>query len=176
MKVNQALRSAIWIAVLVIGGRLPALADVPPAATPDAAGSHYDTSIRTVYGSQYPVAGKLDIQISSDGIVQGYYHNAYEKAFIPVSGGRDGTYIWFDIGPSAALTGIGEPGGRVHVVGTIAADGTITGQLYPNYITSQTGTNLSPQGTHGQPTVILQSSANSDDQYLFSAKLVATQH
>jgi hypothetical protein len=62
--------------------------------------THYSTAITTVYGSQYPIAGHLDLQLYSSGIVRGYYHNAYQKAFIQVVGGRDGSYIWFDIGPS----------------------------------------------------------------------------
>jgi hypothetical protein len=170
MSFNGALRAAVWVALLAFGGMLPAIADTPPPAAA-AAANHYDTNVHLMYGSQYPVAGKLDIDITPNGIVTGYYHNASENAFIPVNGGRDGSYIWFDIGPSAALTSFGEFGGRVHVVGTIAADGTITGQLYPNYIGAQPGSSLSPQGTGGsaQPTII-QASSNSIDEYLFSAK------
>ena len=30
-----------------------------------------------------------------DGHLRGYYHTSLYKIFIPVAGGRDGTYIWF---------------------------------------------------------------------------------
>ena len=84
--------------VTIVAMSAPALADTPAATT--WTDYHYDTAITTVYGSPYPIAGKLDIQITQEGILRGYYHNAYQKAFIQVVGGRDGNYIWFDIGPS----------------------------------------------------------------------------
>lgn len=139
----------------------PALADAPAAtAWTD---YHYETAITTVYGSPYPIAGKLDIQITQAGILRGYYHNAYQKAFIQVVGGRDGNYIWFDIGPSTTdigIPGVEGPTGRIHIVGTMAGDGSIHGQLFPNY----EGSINAPVNPQPGPTEL--------DQYLFAAKPV----
>src|SRR5580704_2086792 len=68
------------------------------AATTDL---HFTTSITQVYGSQYPITGKLDLQVFPGGHLRGYYHTSYDKLYIQVVGGRDGNYIWFDIGPSS---------------------------------------------------------------------------
>ncbi len=38
------------------------------------------------------------------GHLRGYYHTSYYKLFIPVVGGRDGDYIWLDIGPAASIS------------------------------------------------------------------------
>ncbi|HEY1428370.1 MAG TPA: hypothetical protein VGF18_02275 [Candidatus Tumulicola sp.] len=108
----------------------------PVAAAADDTSStpytHYSTAITTVYGSQYPIAGHLDLQLYSSGVVRGYYHNAYQKAFIQVVGGRDGSYIWFDIGPSPVDLGIGvAPNARLHIVATMNTDGSFRGQAYP---------------------------------------------
>jgi len=138
----------------------PALADTPPAAATD---YHYETAITTVYGSPYPIAGKLDIQISATGTLRGYYHNAYQKAFIQVVGGRDGNYIWFDIGPATSdigIPGVESPNGRIHIVGTLASDGSIHGQLFPNYGTDD---NTGEMGSFASPV---------PDQYVFAAKPV----
>src|SRR5581483_10334917 len=59
----------------------------------------FETAITSAYGSQYPITGRLDIQIFPAGNLRGYYHTSYNKLFIDVVGGRDGDYIWFDIGP-----------------------------------------------------------------------------
>jgi hypothetical protein len=94
--------------------------------------THYSTAITTVYGSQYPIAGHLDLQLYSSGIVRGYYHNAYQKAFIQVVGGRDGTYMWFDIGPSPVDLGLGVANNaRLHIVATMNSDGSFRGQAFP---------------------------------------------
>src|SRR5580704_14712276 len=94
--------------------------------------THYSTAITTVYGSQYPIAGHLDLQLYASGIVRGYYHNAYQKAFIQVVGGRDGTYMWFDIGPSPVDLGLGVANNaRLHIVATMNSDGSFRGQAFP---------------------------------------------
>ncbi len=121
--------------------------------------SHYATAITPVYGSKYPIAGHLDLQMFPSGIVRGYYHNAYQKAFVQVTGGRDGNYIWFDIGPSNVDMGMGaEPDGRVHVVGTVDANGAIHGQIYANQVSGNSMT-----------LPLQNSSATGRDQYLFVA-------
>src|SRR5579871_1856522 len=68
---------------------------------------HFTTAITQVYGSQYPITGRLDIQIFPAGNLRGYYHTSYYKLYIPVVGGRDGNYVWFDIGPSTVDLGLG---------------------------------------------------------------------
>jgi hypothetical protein len=157
-----ALRCAAWLAVLTMGAMtVPALADAPAEAS--AAALHYETAITAVYGSPYPIAGKLDISITSDGIVKGYYHNAYQKAFIQVVGGRDGNYIWFDIGPSNVDLGLpGGENGRLHFIGTVSSDGSLHGQVWPNY---------TPNGM-GNSAISPAPSPTENDQYLFAAKPV----
>jgi hypothetical protein len=158
--------------VAIVAMAAPALADTPSATT--WTDYHYETTITTVYGSPYPIAGKLDIQITQAGVLRGYYHNAYQKAFIQVVGGRDGNYIWFDIGPATADLGI--PGveagtGHVHVVGTMSSDGSIHGQLFPFY-----GSDAALQATANAAAIAGKGPANAidqnsvPDQYLFAAK------
>ena len=150
--------------VTIVAMSAPALADTPAATT--WTDYHFETAITTVYGSPYPIAGKLDIQITPAGILRGYYHNAYQKAFIQVVGGRDGNYIWFDIGPTT--TDIGIPGlesgtGKLHIIGTMSSDGSIHGQVFPNY---GFGNNTVTGAIAPQPN------PTENDQYLFAAKPV----
>jgi hypothetical protein len=156
--------------VTIVAMSAPALADTPAATT--WTDFHYETAITTVYGSPYPIAGKLDIQITQDGILRGYYHNAYQKAFIQVVGGRDGNYIWFDIGPTTADIGI--PGletgnGKLHIVGTLSSDGSIHGQVFPNY---GFGNNFVNADNRNGGVIDSQPGPNENDQYLFAAKPV----
>jgi hypothetical protein len=123
---------------------------------------HFTTKITEVYGSPYPITGRLDIQIFPAGNLRGYYHTSYYKLFIPVVGGRDGNYIWFDIGPSVIDLGLGAgPGGRLHVVGTMGSDGSFRGQVYPETAAVLTGTIV--VGPTPNPT------PNLADQYIFAA-------
>jgi hypothetical protein len=102
------------------------------ATTASPTPSFFTTSIVQVYGSQYPLTGRLDLQIFPNGTVRGYYHTAYYKIYVPVTGGRDGDYIWFDIGPSNLDLGLGAgPGGKLHVVATMNKDGSFRGEVYP---------------------------------------------
>ncbi len=139
---------------------------------------HYTTAITTAYGSPYPIAGHLDLQIFPNGILRGYYHNAYVKQFIPVTGGKDGNYIWFDIGPVTTDLGLGfplGPMGKLHVIGTMGGEGGFRGQLYPLYGAADSGlamtgnvpaagpgNSLTPNVPEPQPTV--------NNQFLFAAK------
>jgi hypothetical protein len=105
---------------------------LPLAVSAQTAASHYTTAIIQVYGSQYPLTGRLDLQIFPNGTVRGYYHTSYYKLYVPVAGGRDGDYIWFDIGPSTVDLGLGAgPEGKLHVVATMSKDGSFRGQVYP---------------------------------------------
>lgn len=128
---------AVRMAALALVAALAAALPLDASAQATTAGAptqyHYSTTVTQVYGSKYPIAGHLDLELFPSGIVRGYYHNAFQKAFIQVVGGRDGNYIWFDIGPTLVDLGFGialPPGGRFHVVATLNPDNAFRGQLY----------------------------------------------
>jgi hypothetical protein len=132
-----------------------AAAQASPTAGPTE--YHFSTAITTVYGSKYPVAGHLDLQVFPSGTLRGYYHNAYQKAFIQVVGGRDGDYIWFDIGPTIDDLGLAiAAGGKLHVVATMSSDNSFRGQAYPEFPEA----NVSATSVGTSP----------NDQYIFAAK------
>lgn len=107
------------------------LAAMPSTASAQATGQQFKTAITEVYGSTYPLTGRLDLELSSSGTIRGFYHTTFDKLFIPVAGGRDGDYIWFDIGPSSIDLGLGAgPQGKLHVVATVNGDGSLKGQVY----------------------------------------------
>jgi hypothetical protein len=63
--------------------------------------AHYSTAMTELYGSNSPYTGALDLTVTADGIIHGYYFPAdYSAMFVPVVGGRSGDSIWFDIGSS----------------------------------------------------------------------------
>jgi hypothetical protein len=105
---------------------------------------HFTTAITQVYGSQYPITGRLDIQI------------------FPAGNLRDGSYVWFDIGPSSIDLGLGAgPDGKLHVVGTLGSDGSFRGQVYPETTAVLSGPSMTNQFPN--PT------ATSNQQYIFAA-------
>jgi hypothetical protein len=123
---------------------------------------HFKTAITQVYGSQYPITGRLDLQVFPAGNLRGYYHTSYEKLYIPVVGGRDGNYIWFDIGPSTLDLGLGAgPQGKLHVVGSLNADGSFSGQVYPENAAVNSGFAGQVQFPSPGP--------GTNDQYVFAA-------
>jgi hypothetical protein len=123
---------------------------------------HFTTAITQVYGSQYPITGRLDIQIFPAGNLRGFYHTAYYKLYVPVVGGRDGNYVWFDIGPSTVDLGLGAgPDGKLHVVGTLGTDGSFRGQVYPETAAVLSGPSIQSQFPNPSPT--------SNQQYIFAA-------
>jgi hypothetical protein len=157
---SPAFRIAAWVALLTISATALPVAAAADTGNDAATNSHYSTTITTVYGSQYPIAGHLDLEISSSGTLRGYYHNAFQKAFIQVVGGRDGTYLWFDIGPSPIDLGLGiGTGERLHIVATMNSDGSFRGQAFPQVTLADVSQMSSPtnQGT-------------GHDQYIFAAK------
>lgn len=168
-------RVAAWVALMSISAA--ALPIAAPADT-SAAGAteyHYSTAITTVYGSQYPIAGHLDLEVFPAGNLRGYYHNAYQKAFIQVVGGRDGNYIWFDIGPSPVDLGLGiGTGERLHIVGSMNSDGSFTGQAFPQYVSSfnapQIATNASQPNAGASALVSPANQPTGVEQYIFAAK------
>jgi hypothetical protein len=130
---------------------------------------HYETAITEVYGSEYPLTGRLDLEIFPDGHLRGYYHTTYNKLYIQVNGGRDGNYIWFDIGPSSIDLGLGAgPQGKLHVVATMNGDGSFRGQVYPETAAVLSG--LAMQYEFASPAPV---SENSTDQYIFRATPMA---
>lgn len=105
------------LAGALIGAAIPAAVPAQPAETQ----TDYAAAFTDLYGSQYPYTGTLQLHIGSDGIVSGYYRPADTADFVPVTGGRDGNAIWFDIGSTAnALT---------HVNATLAG-GSMSGTAY----------------------------------------------
>jgi len=142
-----------------------AVAAVGAPASAQPTYTHYETSITQVYGSQYPITGRLDLELFPDGTLRGYYHTTYYKLYIPVAGGRDGNYIWFDIGPSSIDLGLGAgPQGKLHVVATMNNDGSFKGQVFPQTAAVLSGLSMQYEFASPAPT-----SQNSNDQYIFSA-------
>jgi hypothetical protein len=178
---SAVMRVAAWIALTSVSTAalpIPAPADTGTSATE----SHFSTTITTVYGSQYPIAGHLDLEIFPAGNLRGYYHNAYQKAFIQVVGGRDGNYIWFDIGPSPVDLGLGiGTGERLHIVANFDADGSFKGQAFPQIFTSVNAPGVtavnapalstdSTRTNNGASALISPTDQGSVQQYIFAAK------
>jgi hypothetical protein len=158
------VRSTVLRFVSCIALACTALA-TPTAASAQATNLHFTTAITEVYGSPYPLTGHLDLEIFPAGNLRGYYHTSYYKLYIPVAGGRDGNYIWFDIGPSSIDLGLGAgPQGKLHVVATMNGDGSFKGQVYPETAAVLSG--LSMQYQFATPSPLSQ---NSNDQYIFTA-------
>ncbi|HEY2554132.1 MAG TPA: hypothetical protein VGI15_02690 [Candidatus Cybelea sp.] len=146
----------VGVALVATPGRAPAQ-DQPTEL-------HFTTAITQVYGSEYPITGRLDLQVFPGGHLRGYYHTTYNKLFIEVVGGRDGDYIWFDIGPSSLDLGLGAgPQGKLHVVATMNSDGSFKGQVYPQTAAVLSGAAMANSFAVPQPT-----DANSNDQYIFA--------
>jgi hypothetical protein len=90
----------------------PAISATEPTA--------YATALTQLYGSPAPYTGTLKLTIAENGSVHGYYFPSDGSSwFIPVTGGRNGDRIWFDIGDD----GMYRVQGRVH-------DGTIVGTAF----------------------------------------------
>jgi hypothetical protein len=151
------LRSISCVALVSMG--LFALAGTA-SAQQQATDLHFTTAIKAVYGSPYPLTGRLDLQVFPSGTIRGFYHTSYYKLNIPVVGGRDGNYIWLTIGPSTVDLGLNAgPEGRLHIVGSMNNDGSFSGQVYPENAAVISG--ISMQLNTPGP--------NSPEQYLFSA-------
>lgn len=82
----------------------------------------YSTDIQPISGFSVPLAGRLEIRTSKDGIITGFYRPADNNNFVPVTGGVIGDRVWIDIGH----------GGATRVDGRLQ-DGTIVGTIFsPN--------------------------------------------
>lgn len=65
---------------------------------------HYSTSITQLHGASGPFTGALDLTVSADGIVNGYYFPADGSAmFVQVVGGRNADRVWLDIGTNPII-------------------------------------------------------------------------
>jgi hypothetical protein len=171
--VRSIAARVITLAVALAAAALPLTASAQDAAGAAPAVYHYATTVTPVYGSPYPIAGHLDLEIFPDGILRGYYHNAYQKAFVPVVGGRDGNYIWFDIGPSPVDLGLGVyQGGKFHVVATMGSDNSFRGQIYPELNGIQMSGGNPNTGGQSQTSAVPVAEATASDQYIFAAKPV----
>ncbi len=163
---SLALRFTGYIALMSMA--LVALSN-PAAAQQQPTDLHYRTAITQVYGSTYPLTGDLDLQIFPDGTLRGYYHTSFYKLFIPVAGGRDGNYIWFDIGPSSVDLGLGAgPGGKLHIIATMNGDNSFRGQVYPETAAALSGLSMQQYSPTGVPA-LASSAPNTYDQYIFAA-------
>jgi hypothetical protein len=158
---SLVLRFASYIAL--VSTALMVMPSTGWAQTPPPV-SFFDTAIKEVYGSPYPLTGKLDIQIFPGGHLRGFYHTSFYKLFVPVVGGQDGNYIWLEIGPSSIDLGLDAgPQGKLMVVATMNSDGSFRGQVYPETaaVLSGISTQLQTPGPN--------STNSSANQYIFTA-------
>ena len=126
-RLAATLAIAAVLAVFPLAG-----AAQPTAASDKPTELHYLTEITIQYGKPFPIPGHLDLLFYPDGVLRGFYHNERQQAIIPLIGGHDGTYLWFDLEPANRDLGLGfAPGSRFHVVATIGPDGGFRGQLFP---------------------------------------------
>lgn len=108
---NQLRIFAAVLGLIALAGA-PAISATEPTA--------YATALTELYGSPAPYTGTLKLTVSAGGIVHGYYFPTDSSALlIPVTGGKTGDSIWFDIGDD----GMYRVQGRVH-------DGTIVGTAF----------------------------------------------
>jgi hypothetical protein len=110
------MRHLLWILAAALG--LLPLAAAPAISATEP--TSYDTALTAVYGSPSPYTGTLKLTVSESGIVRGYYFSSDGAAmFVPVTGGRNGNSIWFDIGD-----------GRMYHVDGRVQNGTIVGTAF----------------------------------------------
>jgi hypothetical protein len=146
-----------------------ALVAAPGAASAQGKQMQFMTAITSVYGSKYPLTGHLDLEVFPDGTLRGYYHTSFYKLFIPVVGGQDGDYMWFDVGPSSVDLGLNAgPNGKLHFVGTMNSDGTFRGQVYPETAAVLSGLALQNQQAFPNPQ------PTSNDQYVMTGSPAET--
>lgn len=113
---RQFIQRVAACAGLLALGALP-IAGLAATAEPS---TTYTTALTQTYGSLAPYTGSLKLTVGSDGIVRGYYFPAdYSASYIPVTGGRTGDRIWFDIGND----------GQYHVIARVS-NGQITGTAF----------------------------------------------
>ncbi|HEY8298064.1 MAG TPA: hypothetical protein VIG32_08600 [Candidatus Baltobacteraceae bacterium] len=88
----------------LVAAALLAGAPAGVAASPSNAATYYTTQFVQLYGSPGPYSGTLQLRISPDNIISGYYRaEDGQGPFVTVTGGRSGKDIWLDIGPNGAI-------------------------------------------------------------------------
>ncbi len=115
---TQVLR-ALALSILVAGVTVPASALAVTTTSTQAVHENFNTTISPLWGFGAPWSGTLQLTVTPDDIINGYYRPADTGAFVPVTGGRNGDEVWFDIGAR----------GRTHVQGTLH-NGTIVGTAH----------------------------------------------
>jgi len=89
------MRNLLW--TLAAAFSLLSLAAAPAMSATEP--TSYDTALTSLYGSASPYTGTLRLTVSESGIVRGYYFSSDGTAmYVPVTGGKNGNSIWFDIG------------------------------------------------------------------------------
>ena len=84
----------------------------------------YATTFTKQYGQAFPfTGGKLRLTLTKDGYIQGYFTPADSVSFVPVTGGRDGAKVWFDIGGARSTYVTGTLEGNEIVGYATAPDG-----------------------------------------------------
>jgi hypothetical protein len=110
------MRHLLWTLAVTFG--LVSMAAAPAISATQAAS--YDTELTAVYGSPSPYTGTLRLTVSDSGIVRGYYFSSDGTAmYVPVTGGKNGDSIWFDIGD-----------GRMYHIDARMHGGTIVGTAF----------------------------------------------
>lgn len=129
----ERLAASIVAAAVLLAAAFPlATAAQQPASSDKPTELHYLTEITIQYGKPFPIPGHLDLLFYPNGVLRGFYSNERQQAIIPLIGGHDGTYLWFDIEAANRDLGLGfAPGSRFHVVATMSPDGGFRGQLFP---------------------------------------------
>lgn len=111
-KLFQAAAACVGLLTLAV----PAAGVAATASTTH----NYSTSMTALYGSPAPYTGSLQLTVTPEGIVRGYYFPAdMSSMYVPVVGGETGDRIWFDIGNN----------GSVHIDGRVK-DGVIVGTAF----------------------------------------------
>lgn len=100
------MKNLIRIAALTAAAALsavPAVSQAEVTSSTQAVHANYDTTFGPIIGFAVPWSGKLQLTFTPDNIIQGYYRPDDNGAFVPVTGGRQGENVWFDIGRSGNL-------------------------------------------------------------------------
>ena len=113
-----------------------AIAAVAIFATPaltlaDNAPQTYVTSLTEsgISASPVPYRGTLELTISSDGVVSGWYRPDYNGSFIPVTGGERSGKLWLNIGES----------GQLQLTADVQKDGSLIGSAVDDGMSVRAG-------------------------------------
>jgi len=118
---NVKTSISAFLRSIALGAALTSLL-VPSAShaavlTPSGKTTDYDATFEAIPGPEAPFSGVLQIAVSRNGIITGYWRPAYAEDFVPVTGGSEGQHIWFTIGNEM----------HVHVDAQFQSDGKLVG-------------------------------------------------